>query len=384
MIYLDNHATTRVDPAVLAEMLPWFSQRYGNPSSRGHALGWDAEEAVGEARARVAALLSAEPEEIVFTSGATESNNLALKGTIEAAGPGPHHVITTVTEHEAVLDPCRWLADRGVRVTVLPVLADGLVDVAALESAFSADTRLVSIMAANNEIGTLQPLEEIGRLCRTRGILFHSDIAQAAGKVPVDLHAACIDLASISGHKLHAPKGVGALFVRKGVRPAPQVHGGGHESGIRSGTLNVPGIVGLGKACELSRLELESPPEGGLLALRERLWALLQARIPRIHLNGSNARRLPGNLNVSFDCLKAESLLMQLEGELALSTGSACSSTGGGPSHVLTALGLPPERIDGAVRMGLGRFNTADEVDRAAELLAEAVARLRALSPNWK
>jgi cysteine desulfurase len=384
MIYLDNHATTRVDPAVLAEMLPWFSQRYGNPSSRGHALGWDAEEAVGEARARVAALLSARPEEIVFTSGATESNNLALKGTIEAAGPGPHHVITAVTEHEAVLDPCRWLADRGVRVTVLPVLADGLVDVAALESAFSADTRLVSIMAANNEIGTLQPLEEIGRLCRTRGILFHSDIAQAAGKVPVDLHAACIDLASISGHKLHAPKGVGALFVRKGVRPAPQVHGGGHESGIRSGTLNVPGIVGLGKACELSRLELESPPEGGLLALRERLWALLQARIPRIHLNGSSTRRLPGNLNVSFDCLKAESLLMQLEGELALSTGSACSSTGGGPSHVLTALGLPPERIDGAVRMGLGRFNTADEVDRAAELLAEAVARLRALSPNWK
>ncbi|MBM4355311.1 MAG: cysteine desulfurase, partial [Deltaproteobacteria bacterium] len=301
------------------------------------------------------------------------------------AGPGTHHVITAATEHEAVLAPCRWLVDRGVRVTVLAVPPDGLVDVEAVASAMSPDTRLVSIMAANNEIGTLQPVEEIGRLCRERGILFHSDIAQAAGKLPLNVESCCMDLASLSGHKLYGPKGVGALFVRRGLRPAPQQHGGGQESGIRPGTLNVPGIVGLGKACELAGSELASQAEdGGLRRLRDRLWSLLQAKVPRLHLNGHPLRRLPGNLNVSFDCVKAESLLMLLEGELALSTGSACSSTGGGPSHVLSALGLPPERIDGAVRIGLGRFNTQDEVDRAADLLAEAVTRLRALSPLWK
>jgi len=404
MIYLDNHATTPVDPAVLAEMLPWFAERFGNPASRGHSFGWEAEEAVGKARARVAALLSARHDEIVFTSGATESNNLALKGIIEAAGAGPHHVITAATEHEAVLEPCRWLADRGVRVTVLPVLSDGLVDLEALASAVSGETRLVSIMAANNEIGTLQPIEAIGRICRERGILFHSDIAQAAGKIALDVGATFLDLASLSGHKLYAPKGVGALYVRRGTRLSPLVHGGGQEGGLRSGTLNVSGIVALGKACELARLELEGGGGTGssqtgvsgsfpgsasviapatILSLRNRLWEQLSRRVARVHLNGHPTRRLPGNLNISFDCIKAESLVMSLDGKLALSTGSACSSTATGPSHVLSALALSPERIDGAVRIGLGRFNTLEEVDRAADLLADAVARLRELSPNW-
>ncbi len=387
MIYLDNHATTPMDPRVLAEMLPWFSQRFGNPSSRGHALGWEAEEAVENARAQVAALLSVRPDEIVFTSGATESNNLALRGILEASGPGPHHVITAATEHEAVLAPCRKLSERGIRVTVLPVSPQGGIDVSELASAITPTTRLVSIMAANNEIGTLQPLDTIGRLCRERNVLFHSDVAQAAGKVPLDLQAAGTDLASVSGHKLYGPKGTGALFVRSGVTLEPLVEGGGQENGLRSGTLNVPGIVGLGKACELAMLELQGAAANGtvpLRDLRDRLWERLTARLPRIHLNGAADGRLPGNLNVSFDCIKAESLLMALDGKVAISTGSACASTGGKPSHVLAALGLSSERIDGAVRIGLGRFNTPEEIDRAATLLCEAVEHLRSLSPNWE
>jgi cysteine desulfurase len=383
-IYLDHHATTPCDPRVVEAMLPYFAREFGNAASRTHAFGWRAEQAVEQARGEVAALVGADPREIVFTSGATESNNLALLGVARAARPRRAHVVTSRIEHRAVLDPCRALEREGVRVTYLDVARDGRVDPAAVEAALEADTLLVSIMFANNEIGTLQPIEAIGRIARARGVLFHCDAAQAAGKVPVDVVRDSIDLLSLSAHKLYGPKGVGALYVRRRPRIEiePILHGGGHERGLRSGTLPVPLCVGFGAACAIAASERAGEAER-LTALRERLRAALVAGVESVHLNGHGELRLPGNLNVSFDGVEAEALLAALP-ELALSSGSACTSAKKEPSHVLRALGLAPERSLGSIRIGLGRGTTEAEVDFAAGRIAVEVARLREMSPAWE
>jgi len=385
-IYLDNHATTVLDPRVLESMMPYLTETYGNAASRSHSFGWAAEQAVETARAQVAQLIGAAAKEIVFTSGATESNNLALKGVVETARqsqPGRTvHIVTQATEHKAVLDPCAWLAKQGCRVTVLPVGRDGLIDLDESRRALADEpATLVSIMSANNEIGTLQPVEEIGALCRERGVLFHTDAAQAVGKVPMDVARAKIDLLSISGHKLYGPKGVGALYVRRGVKPAEQMHGGGHERGMRSGTLNVAGIVGLGAACALAGAEL--PAEAARLsALRERLRTKLLAGLERVQVNGPAERRLPGNLSVTFEGVDSESLMMGLK-DVAVSSGSACTSASIQASHVLRALGLSEEDAQSTLRFGIGRFNTEEEIDFVAERIAEVVPKLRELSPAW-
>lgn len=378
-IYLDHHATTPVDPRVLDAMLPFFREDFGNAASRTHAYGWRAEAAVEMAREQVAAAVGARvATEIVFTSGATEAINLALIGAAQVAAGARDQVIAAATEHRAVLDVCEALSKTGVEVVRLPVDGLGLVDPDALRRALGPRTLLVSVMAANNEIGVIQPLAEIGRACREAGALFHCDAAQAAGKIALDVEAMQIDLLSASGHKVYGPKGVGALYVRSRprVRLAPQMHGGGHERGLRSGTLPVPLVVGLGRALALAcgEREAESARIGGL---RDRLFASLCEGVPGVVRNGAAEPRLAGNLNVSFEGVDASALLLALPG-LALSTGSACSSAEPHPSHVLAALGLPPERIRGAIRIGIGRFNTEDEIDRAARMLVEGVRRLRA------
>jgi cysteine desulfurase len=357
-IYLDYQATTPVDPRVLDAMLPYFNEKFGNAASRTHAYGWEAEKAVELARKRIASLLGASASEIVFTSGATESNNLAIKGVPEG------QVITVATEHKAVLDPVK----RRGNATVLPVRPNGLLDLNQLRDAIRQDTVLVSTMHANNEIGVIQPIHEIGAICRERGVLFHCDAAQSFGKIPVD---GGIDLTSVSAHKIYGPKGVGALYIRKGLRLAAQIDGGGHESGMRSGTLNVPAIVGFGEACAICEREMDAESTR-LIALRDRFLAQLPdgARV-----NGSMEHRLAGNLNVSFEGIDAKSLLLELP-QLAISTGSACTSATAEPSHVLKALGAPP-----SIRIGLGRFTTEDEIDRAAALIAAAVTKLRRLAP---
>ncbi len=388
-IYLDNHATTPLDPRVLEAMMPYLTETYGNAASHSHGFGWAAEQAVETARAQVAQLIGATAKEIVFTSGATESNNLALKGVVEAARQAqperPLHVITQATEHKAVLDPCAWLGKQGCRVTVLPVGRDGLVNLDGLRHALDEDPALlVSIMAANNEVGTVQPVEEIGALCRERGVLFHTDAAQAAGKVPMDVARAKIDLLSISGHKIYGPKGVGALYVRRGVKAAEQMHGGGHEHAMRSGTLNVAGIVGLGAACALAGAEMEAET-ARLTALRERLRTKLVADLERVRVNGadvSGKRRLPGNLSVTFEGVDSQSLMMGLK-DVAVSSGSACTSASIQASHVLRALGLSEEDAHSTIRFGIGRFNTEEEIDFVAERLLDAVPKLRELSPAW-
>jgi cysteine desulfurase len=389
-IYLDNQATTQLDPRVLDAMMPFLTGVYGNAASRSHSFGWAAEQAVETARAQVAKLIGAGPKEIVFTSGATESNNLALKGAVEAARLAdptrPLHVITQATEHNAVLDPCHWLEKLGCRVTVLPVGSDGrvgLVDLRNLLDQQPAPT-LVSIMFANNEIGTIQPVDEIGALCREHGILFHTDAAQAAGKLPIDVRRSAIDLLSISGHKLYGPKGVGALYVRRRsprIAIAEQMHGGGHERGLRSGTLTVPAIVGLGAACELAAAE-RSVESARLAALRDRLQAKLTAGLERVRVNGSGQHRLPGNLNMTFEHVDSESLMMGLQ-DVALSSGSACTSAKIEPSHVLRALGLSEEAAHSTLRFGIGRFNTEEEIDYVAERLMDVVPKLRELSPAY-
>jgi cysteine desulfurase len=389
-IYLDNHATTPLDPRVLDAMMPYLTETYGNAASHSHGFGWAAEQAVETARAQVAQLIGATAKEIVFTSGATESNNLALKGVVEMARQTQPeqtpHVITQATEHKAVLDPCAWLGRQGCRVTVLPAGRDGLIDLDKLRAALDeAPALLVSIMAANNEVGTVQPVEEIGALCRERGVLFHTDAAQAAGKVPVDVAQAKIDLLSISGHKIYGPKGVGALYVRRGVKAAEQMHGGGHEHAMRSGTLNVAGIVGLGAACALAAAEMESE-SARLTALRERLRTKLQAGLERVRVNGADgthgSRRLPGNLSVTFEGVDSESLMMGIR-DVAVSSGSACTSASIQASHVLRALGLSDEDAHSTLRFGIGRFNTEEEIDFVAERLLETVPKLRELSPAW-
>lgn len=379
LVYFDNQATTPVDVRVLEAMLPYFGHRFGNPASRGHRFGWEADQAVGQARKRLAEFAGAAPGEIVFTSGATESNNLVLKGVYEAYGALGNHIVTLATEHRAVLDPVRHLERLGARVTLLPPRPDGLIDLDRLREAILLETVLVSVMYANNEIGVIQPVREIGAICRERGVLFHSDAAQAFGKVPIQVAAQNIDFLSMTAHKIYGPKGVGAVYIRRGLRLAAQMDGGGHESGLRSGTLNVPGIVGLGEACALCAQEMASEAIR-MRGLRDRLQARIEARLDGVTVNGSLTDRLPGNLNLSFRGIQADALLTSLP-EIALSTGSACSSASPEPSHVLRALGLSEEAVRGSVRFGLGRFNTEVEVDYVAERVAETVAKLRSAAP---
>jgi len=377
MIYLDAHATTPVDPRVLDAMLPWFRDRAGNASSVDHAVGRRASEAVDVARRQVAALINASAKDIVFTSGATEADNLAIKGAIDAVRGRGDHVITVATEHRAVLDTCERLRARDIRVTVMPVRGDGLIDLAQLEAAIVPRTILVSVMAANNEIGVLQPLEAIGRLTRARQILFHTDAAQAFGKVPIDVAAMSLDLVSISGHKIHGPQGVGALYVRTRqptVRLTPLFDGGGHEHGVRPGTLNVPGIVGLGAAAAICGVDMAADA-ARIGALRDRLLAGLRAAVTGVHVNGSLHARLPHNLNVSIEGTD-ETLASRLEG-LAVSSGSACATGSIQPSHVLRALGVDPARAHGTLRFGLSRFTTEAEIDQAIAIVQAGVDRLR-------
>jgi cysteine desulfurase len=381
-VYLDYQATTPTDPRVLAAMLPWFTEKFGNPHSSSHAYGREAADAVERARAEIAGLIGADPREIVFTSGATESNNLAIKGAVRfrrelMAGARPH-VVTVATEHKCVLESCRALEREGAELTVLPVGPDGLIEPRVIEGAIGERTVLVTVMAANNEIGVVQPLAEIGALCRGRGILFHTDAAQAVGKVPIDVEAMSIDLLSISGHKVYAPKGIGALYVRRRPRArlAALIDGGGQERGLRSGTLPTPLCVGLGAACAIAAAEM--PEESRRLGmLRHRFLDRIRSAVPEVRLNGDPERRLPGNLNLAFAGVDAEALMADCPG-LALSTGSACSSAAIEPSYVLRALGLDAATARGAVRIGFGRQTTVEEIDFAADALAAAVRRLRA------
>lgn len=377
-IYLDHHATTPVDPRVLQAMLPYFSEHFGNPASSTHRYGWAAEAAVEESRERLAAAIGArDPREIVFTSGTTESDNLALKGVLRAGRSRGDHLVTSAIEHAAVLDSASALEREGFRSTLLPVDSDGLVDPDAVARAITPRTRIVSIMAANSEVGVLQPLGEIGRVCRERGVLFHSDAAQAVGKVPLDVEREAIDLLSFCAHKLYGPKGIGALYVRERprVRLEPLLHGGGHERGRRSGTLPVPLIVGFARAVELCVEDLETEA-ARLAALRDRLWEGLRAGVTGLRLNGHPSRRLPGNLNVAFEGVEADALIVSLK-DVALSSGSACSSATGEPSHVLLALGLPEALARSSLRFGLGRSNTAEQIDHVVARVCEEVKSLR-------
>lgn len=377
-IYLDNHATTPVDERVLAAMLPYFTERFGNPSSNSHLYGWEAEAAVKQARNILAEAIAATPEEIIFTSGATEANNLAIKGVAEAYFQKGRHIITLQTEHNAILDPCEYLRSLGFEVTFLSVQNEGLIDLAELEKAFRPDTVLVSMMAANNEIGVLQPLAEIGEMCRDRNVLFHSDAAQAIGKIPLDVQVMKIDLLSMTAHKVYGPKGIGALYVRRRnprVQLAPQLHGGGHERGMRSGTLYPPQIVGFAKAVEIALAEQESETQR-LTALRDKLWQQL-SQVSGIHLNGHPTQRLPGNLNISVEGVDGAALLLGLQPVMAVSSGAACSSAKTAPSHVLIALGHPEALAYASARFGIGRFNTAEEIDRVGEYAIATIAGLR-------
>jgi cysteine desulfurase len=384
-IYMDNHATTPMDPRVLEEMLPYFTDKFGNAASRNHSFGWAAEEGTETARERIAKLVGATTKEIIFTSGATESDNLAIKGVAEMYREKGNHIITAVTEHKAVLDTCKRLEKYGYRVTYLPVQKDGLIDLDDLKRAIDDKTILVTIMFANNEIGVLQPVAEIGKLCHERGVIFHTDATQAIGKVPVDVIKQNIDLASISGHKMYGPKGVGALYVRRKnprVQVSAIIDGGGHERGMRSGTLNVPGIVGLGKACAISLEEM--PQESCRLAgLRNRLRDRIMGRLDETFINGSMEHRLPGNLNISFAYVEGESLLMGIN-DVAVSSGSACTSATLEPSYVLKALGTGDDLAHSSIRFGIGRFNTEAEVDYVADRVIETVERLRELSPLYE
>src|SRR6266550_5234896 len=385
-IYLDNHATTQVDARVMEVMLPYFIERFGNAASKSHAFGWEAEAAVDTAREQVAKLIGASsPREIVFTSGATESDNLAIKGVADSYSQKGNHIVTCVTEHKAVLDSCKVLERRGYQITYLPVNSDGLINIQRLEDALTDKTILISIMAANNEIGTIQPVKEIGRLAKEKGILFHTDATQAFGKIPLNVDEMGIDLLSLTAHKMYGPKGIGALYVRSAkprVKVTPMIDGGGHERGMRSGTLNVPGIVGLGRACELAKKEMSTEGER-LTALRERLKTGIFEQLDDVRINGDAVMRLPGNLNLSFAYVDGESLMMGLK-EIAVSTGSACTSASLEPSYVLKAIGLEDTLAHASIRFVLGRFNTADEIDYTIQRIGEEVRRLREISPAYK
>ena len=373
-IYLDCHATTPVDERVLAAMIPYFTEHFGNPSSIGHVYGWEAEAAVKQSREILATAINATPEEIVFTSGATEANNLAIKGVAEAYFSQGQHIITVATEHSAVLDPCTYLKSLGFDITVLPVQPEGIIDLTELKKAFRPETILVSVMAANNEIGVLQPLAEIGEMCRENNIIFHTDAAQAIGKIPLDVQAMKVDLMSLTAHKVYGPKGIGALYVRRRnprVQIAAQQHGGGHERGMRSGTLYTPQIVGFGTAVEIA-LAAQERENQRLTELRERLWEQL-SQLSGVHLNGHPTQRLAGNLNISVEGVDGAALLLGLQPVMAVSSGSACSSTSTAPSHVLTALGHSEKLAYASVRFGIGRFNTAEEIDTVAQQVISTV-----------
>jgi cysteine desulfurase len=384
-IYMDNHATTPVDPRVFEAMRPYLTNIFGNSASRNHSFGWEAEEATEKARKQVASLIGATSKEIVFTSGATESNNLALKGVAEMYAEKGNHIITAATEHKAILDTCKRLEKHGTRVTYLPVQQNGLVDLDQLRMAITDKTVLISIMHANNEIGVLQPIREIGKIAKERGVLLHTDGTQAAGKIPVSVLDDNIDLMSISAHKMYGPKGVGALYVRRRnprVQLTAQMDGGGHERGMRSGTLNVPGIVGLGEACALAQAEM--PAESKRLAfLRDKLKERLLNSLDEVYINGTLEHRLPNNLNISFAYVEGESLLMGIN-EIAVSSGSACTSATLEPSYVLKALGAGDDLAHSSIRFGLGRFNTEEEVDYVAGKVIEVVKKLRELSPLYE
>jgi cysteine desulfurase len=384
-IYFDNHATTPADPRVVEAMLPYFTERFGNAASRNHKYGWEAEEGVEQARARIAALIGATPKEIVFTSGATESNNLAIKGAAHMYREKGDHIITAVTEHKAVIDSCKRLEKDGFRVTYLPVRPDGLIDLDQLRDAITDRTTLITIMAANNEIGVLQPLAEISAIAKARGVLVHTDAVQAVGKVPFDVNTMNVDMVSLTAHKIYGPKGVGALYVRRRnprVLLTPGIDGGGHERGMRSGTLNVPGIVGFGKACEIAKAEMAA--EGlRIQGLRDRLNRKLHEGLDELYINGSMEHRLPGNLNISFAYVEGESLLMGIN-DVAVSSGSACTSASLEPSYVLKALGAGDELAHSSIRFGIGRFNTEEEVDYVAAKLVTVVSKLREMSPLYE
>ena len=383
---MDNHSTTPVDPRVLEALLPYFTEKFGNAASRSHVYGWESEAAVDSAREQIARLIRASsPREIVFTSGATESDNLAIKGVAEAYRDEGNHIITCVTEHKAVLDSCKVLEKQGYLITYLPVSHHGEINLEQLREAITGRTVLISIMAANNEIGTIAPLKEIGQLAHEKGVLFHTDATQAVGKIPINVEEMGIDILSLTAHKMYGPKGVGALYVRAAkprVRLKPMIDGGGHERGMRSGTLNVPGIVGLGKACEISQKEMSAEAEK-LIGLRERLKSQILDQLDEVYVNGHPAARLPGNMNMSFAYVEGESLLMGLK-EIAVSTGSACTSASLEPSHVLRAIGLKEELAHTSIRFGLGRFNTEEEVDYTVRRVVEEVRRLREISPLYK
>lgn len=385
-IYLDNHATTPVDPRVLDAMLPYFCERFGNAASKSHPFGWEAEAAVDLARERVARLIgAASPREIVFTSGATESDNLAIKGIAESYRDKGNHIVTCMTEHKAVLDSCKVLEKRGVQISYLPVNSHGIIELQGLRDALTEKTILISIMTANNEIGTIQPIKEIGIVAKEKGILFHTDATQAVGKIPINVEQMGIDLLSLTAHKMYGPKGIGALYVRSSkprVKLASIIDGGGHERGMRSGTLNVPGIVGLGRSCELAQKEMASEGER-ITALRERLKSGILRQLDEVYINGHALERLPGNLNLSFAYVEGESLLMALK-EIAVSTGSACTSASLEPSYVLKAIGLEDELAHTSLRFGIGRFNTVDEIDYTIQRVVEEVRRLREISPLYK
>lgn len=377
-IYLDCHATTPVDERVLCAMLPYFTEHFGNPASSSHVYGWEAQAAVKQAREILAAAIHATPEEIVFTSGATEANNLALKGVAEAYFQKGRHIITLETEHNAVLDPCKYLRSLGFEVTFLPVQKNGLIDLAELERAFRTDTILVSVMAANNEMGVLQPIAEIGKLCSDRQVLFHTDAAQAIGKIPLDVEAMKIDLLSMTAHKVYGPKGIGALYVRRRnprVQLAPQLHGGGHERGMRSGTLYTPQIVGFAKAVEIAYSE-QANETARLKHLAQLLWQYLQ-QLYGIHLNGHPTQRLAGNLNISVEDVDGAALLLGLQPVMSVSSGAACSSAKTAPSHVLTALGHSEQLAYATIRFGIGRFNTVEEIEKVADHAIATIQSLR-------
>jgi cysteine desulfurase len=385
-IFMDYHSTTPVDPRVLEEMLPYFTEKFGNAASRNHSFGWVAEEAVEYARERIGKLIGAHSEkEIVFTSGATESNNLALKGVAEFYADKGNHIVTTVIEHKAVLDTCKRLERQGFSVTYLPVDKNGVVDPERVRAAISDKTILVSVMLANNEIGTVQNLEAIGKITREKGVLLHTDAVQGVGKIDFDVQKLNVDLASLTAHKMYGPKGVGALYVRRSkprVRLVAQMDGGGHERGMRSGTLNVPGIVGFGKAAEIMMQEGRAE-SARILALRERLRTKIMDRVPEVYVNGSLEHRLPGNLNLSFAFVEGEAMMMAIK-DVAVSSGSACTSASLEPSYVLRALGVGDELAHSSIRFGLGRWTTEEEVDFVADLVVQKVEHLRSMSPLWE
>jgi cysteine desulfurase len=383
-IYLDYQATTPMDPRVLEAMMPYFTYKFGNPHSRSHSYGWEAEEGVEKARGQVAKLIGADEKEVIFTSGATESNNLAIRGVAEFYKDRKNHIVTTVTEHKCVLDTCRHLEQQGFDVTYLPVQKNGLIDLDALRAAVTDKTVVVSIMAVNNEIGVIQPLAEIGKICREKKAFFHTDAAQAAGKIPLDVEAMNIDLMSISGHKIYGPKGIGALYVRRKprVRLVPLIVGGGQERGFRSGTLPTPLCVGLGEAAEIALKEMDAESKR-LAKLQARMLKGLNAKLTDIHVNGDLEHRIPGNLNIGFAYVEGESLMMGIKG-LSVSSGSACTSASLEPSYVLRALGVEEDMAHTSLRIGLGRFTTEQEVDTAVDELVRHVKKLREMSPLWE